>query len=79
MALQIANPVVVGKIDWLAGIMGLSKTAAVERAVDQLTQQLGQPAQQATDMMALLAQLDRIPDRTDAFNPLAWDDLGLPT
>jgi antitoxin VapB len=29
-------------------------------------------------MAALLAQLDRVPDRPDAFNPLEWDDQGLP-
>jgi antitoxin VapB len=27
---------------------------------------------------ALLAQLDRIPDRADAFDPLPWDEQGLP-
>ncbi len=27
---------------------------------------------------ALLDQLDRVPDRPDAQDPLAWDDLGLP-
>jgi antitoxin VapB len=30
-------------------------------------------------MAALLAQLDQIPDRADAFDPLAWDAAGLPT
>jgi antitoxin VapB len=29
-------------------------------------------------MTALLAQLDRIPDRADAYNPLEWDEHGLP-
>ncbi len=27
---------------------------------------------------ALLEQLDRVPDRPDAADPLAWDELGLP-
>lgn len=27
---------------------------------------------------ALLTQLDRVADRPDAMDPLAWDDLGLP-
>jgi antitoxin VapB len=27
---------------------------------------------------ALLAQLDRIPDRADAFDPMQWDERGLP-
>jgi hypothetical protein len=30
-------------------------------------------------MAALLAQLDRIPDREDAFDPLQWDEQGLST
>ena len=33
MALQIANPVVVGKVERLAKATGLSKTAVVERAL----------------------------------------------
>ena len=36
MALQIANPVVVGKVERLAKATGLSKTAVVERALDCL-------------------------------------------
>jgi antitoxin VapB len=33
---------------------------------------------QTERVAALLAQLDRIPDRADASDPLAWDDHGLP-
>ena len=33
---------------------------------------------QAGCIAALLSQLDPIPDRPDAFNPLEWDDHGLP-
>ena len=36
MALQIANPVVVQKVELMAKRLGLSKTAVVERALDQL-------------------------------------------
>ena len=36
MALQIANPVVVGKVERLAKATGLSKTAVVEKALDRL-------------------------------------------
>lgn len=35
-------------------------------------------AQRRQRFDALLAQLDRVPDRPDAADPLAWDDLGLP-
>ena len=82
MALQIANPVVVAKVERLAKATGLTKTALVERAVDRLASETlgaGDPARSAATMAALLAQLDRIPDRPDAFDPLPWDSLGLPT
>lgn len=78
MALQIANPAVVGKVERLAKATGLSKTAVVERAVDRLIAETTGRTQAAGRIAALLAQLDRIPDRADAFDPLAWDEHGLP-
>jgi antitoxin VapB len=78
MALQIANPVVIGKVDRLAKATGLSKTAVVERALDHLISETTERASTVGRMSALLAQLDRIPDRPDAFDPLAWDEHGLP-
>jgi antitoxin VapB len=78
MALQIANPSVVSKVERLAKATGLSKTAVVERAVDRLISETTQAAAPAARMSALLAQLDRIPDRADASDPLEWDDHGLP-
>jgi antitoxin VapB len=80
MALQIANPVVVGKIEALARATGLSKTAAVEKAVDRLLaeQSLDHTAEVWERFDALLGQLDQIPDRPTAFDPLDWDDHGLP-
>ena len=78
MALQIANPSVVSKVERLAKRTGLSKTALVERAVDRLLSETEQPSKQAARLAALVAQLDRIPDRADASDPLAWDELGLP-
>jgi antitoxin VapB len=77
MALQIANPVVVEKVERLARATGLSKTALVERAVDRLAAELAVDREDRID--ALLAQFDRLPDRPDAFDPLKWDDAGLPT
>lgn len=78
MALQIANPTVVGKVERLATLTGLSKTAVVERAVDLLARQMQASGDAAARLTALVAQLDRIPDRPDAFNPLEWDEQGLP-
>jgi antitoxin VapB len=80
MALQIANPVVVAKVERLARATGLTKTAVVERAIDRLASETNetQGASAPGRMAALLAQLDRVPDRVDAFDPLEWDAHGLP-
>ena len=79
MAIQIANPIVVQKIERLARHTGLSKTGAVEKAVDRLMAEEGGPqTRDAGRIRALLAQLDRLPDRADAFDPLIWDEQGLP-
>lgn len=77
MALQIANPIVVAKVERLARATGLTKTAVVERAIDRLASET-RSASDPERMTALLAQLDRIPDRLDAFDPLEWDTHGLP-
>jgi len=79
MALQIANPVVVAKVEKLAKATGLSKTALVERAVDQLRLETERVAAPGPRFKALLKQIDGIPDRLDAADPLHWDESGLPT
>ena len=78
MALQIANPVVVRKVEQLAKATGLSKTAVVERALDRLIRDTARSTSPTNRMAALLAQLDRIPDQEEAFDPLSWDERGLP-
>lgn len=78
MALQIANPVVVGKVERLAKATGLSKTAVVERALDRLLSESMPNSDGDGRVAALLTQLDRIPERADAFNPMEWDEHGLP-
>ena len=78
MPLQIANPAVVRKVEQLAEATGLTKTAAVEQAVDRLLAEIGSHTDPAQQMSVLLRQLDQIPDRTDAFDPLDWDGQGLP-
>ena len=81
MALQIADPVVVAKVERLARATGLTKTAVIERAVDRLaadTRGTSVPALTGRRIAALLSQLDRVPDRTDAFDAMAWDPAGLP-
>ena len=78
MALQIANPVVVKKVEQLARSTGLSKTGVVEKALDRLLGESPRGTDPMARMKALLAQIDRIPDRPDAFDPLEWDAHGLP-
>ena len=78
MPLHIANPAIVDKVERLARATGLSTTAAVERAVDQLLVRLELPEDSAGRLTELLALFDRIPDRADAHDPLPWDDAGLP-
>lgn len=80
MALQIANPGVVRKVEQLAKASGLTKTGAVERAVDLMLRDMpdAKRATKSSSLMALLAQLDQIPDRPDALDPLEWDEHGLP-
>jgi len=79
MALQIANPVVVAKVDKLAKATGLSKTALVERAVDQLRLETERVTAPSPRFKSLLKQIDGIPDRLDAADPLHWDESGLAT
>ena len=79
MALQIANPVVVGKVERLAKAAGLSKTALVERALDQLLLETQARTPATATLAALMAQFDRIPDRADLPDVLQWDRHGLPT
>ena len=79
MALQIANPAVVAKIERLAKATGLSKTATVEKAVDRLLrEESADQVDAGARMDALLAQIDRIPDQAAPFDPLEWDEHGLP-
>ena len=78
MALQIANPTVVKKVERLAKQTGLTKTAVVERALDRLIAEMAGAPDQSGRIAALLAQLDRVPDRADAIDPLQWDEHGLP-
>jgi antitoxin VapB len=77
LALQTANPVVVAKVERLARATGLKKTAVVERAIAALASQTLVAAVPGR-MAALLAQMDRVPDRADAYDPLEWDGAGLP-
>ena len=77
MALQIANPVVVAKVERLARATGMTKTAVVERAIDRLAGDIAGATPNGR-IAKILAQFDRIPDRADAHDPLEWDESGLP-
>ncbi|MDR0284540.1 MAG: type II toxin-antitoxin system VapB family antitoxin [Propionibacteriaceae bacterium] len=76
MALQLANPGVVDKVERLAAATGLTKTRAVEQAVDlMLARRVGDVRSR---MEAILRQIDALPDVPGASDPLQWDDQGLP-
>jgi antitoxin VapB len=85
-AVQIANPQLVQKIEWLAQTLQLGKTAVVDRAVDLLTAQYkplaGAPdsakAKELAAIEAVLAKAQQIPDRNAPAAPLEWDAQGLP-
>lgn len=64
---------VVIKIKKPTRVAGTTKTSAVDRLLSQAAIKSDEIAR----MSALLAQLDRIPDRVDAFYPLEWDERGL--
>ena len=73
MALQIANPALVAKVDRLARAIGLTKTAVVERAIDLLASQT-QTAEDSGRMAALLAiacPIGRMPSTP-------WNGIALP-
>jgi antitoxin VapB len=79
MPIQIANPAVIEKIERFARQNGLTKTAAVEKALDLALEDSSRRKDELRRRVdALLAEIDSIPDRPDAFDPLEWDENGLP-
>lgn len=78
MSLQIANPTVVGKVERLAAETGLTKTTAVERAVDLMLTTTEPPRETSDRIAAILRQLDAIPDLPGTGDELEWDSDGLP-
>ena len=78
MSLQIANAGVIDKVVRLANATGLSKTAAVERAVDRLLQETEAATDTQQRLRALMQQFDRHEDCGDAVDFLQWDAFGLP-
>lgn len=77
MPLQIANPRVVDKVERLARRTGLSKTAVVEQAIDKFDRQAAADDSIAR-IRAAVAQISKLPERPDAYDPLEWDENGLP-
>ena len=76
MALRIASSAVVGMIKRLAKVTGLTKTAAVEAFLEQET--LDPIENIRRRMRVILGQIDRTPDLPAPFDPLEWDEHGLP-
>ena len=78
MAIQIANPAVIGKIEQLAKLTGLNKTAAVEKAVDEMLREQLREAMHA-ELHRIAETFDTIPGDKPATDPVHWDENGLPT
>ncbi len=80
MPIQIANPDVVSKIERLSRITGLGKTAAVEAAVTKMIEAIAAPesGDSWSRFTAILSQIQALPVRSDAFEAVEYDDLGLP-
>jgi antitoxin VapB len=78
MAIQIANPQVIRKVESLSKASGLNKTAAIEKAVEKMLFDVARPGVRSLSMKKLITQFDQIPDRNDAFNPVEYDERGLP-
>ena len=70
MALQIANPSAVAKVERLAKATGLANTAVIEWAIDRLAAETHGALDSRQRMATVLAQLDQAPDRLNASDPL---------
>ena len=77
MALQIANPAVVAKVAELAALVGISKTAAVEKAVDEMLKATATPKSDDFErqLNALVAQIHALPldPNADPNFELEWE------
>ena len=78
MTIQIASPELVEKIERLAKLTGMTETSAVERAVDLLLSQQSADDEEWRRFDAILEQFDRLPKSERPFDPLEWDEQGLP-
>jgi hypothetical protein len=87
-AVQIANPQLVQKIEWLSKTMNIGKTAVIDRAVALLSAQyaaettvpLDAKTREFNEIRAIVARMNRIPDlpNINHTNDLEWDENGLP-
>ena len=76
--MRITSLAVIAKVERLMALTGSSETAVIDKALDCLLHELVTAPDQRARMAALLAQLDRVPDRARSSDPLEWDANGLP-
>ena len=76
---RIANAEVIRKVERLAKETGLAKIAAIELAVDRLLSEIDDTTKLDARITSILKQLDQIPDRLVAHDPLTWNEHGLTT
>ena len=63
----------------LAKETGLAKIAAIELAVDRLLSEIDDTTKLDARITSILKQLDQIPDRLVAHDPLTWNEHGFTT
>jgi antitoxin VapB len=93
-AVQIANPQLVQKIEWLAKTMNIGKTAVIDRAVELLSAQFQRDKElksaeavanpkttlNAEQLMFLeiVERIHKTPNAPNPVDPFDWDEHGLP-
>ncbi len=80
MSVQIADRQVIEKIERLSRLTGLGQTVTVEAAVDRMLTELegDESSDPWAGVDAIVAQLHLIPLRSDNFEAVEHDDMGLP-
>ena len=77
MAVRAGNRKLVRKIDRLAKEMEMTKTVAVDSVVDRALRPEGRRSR-GDRLERLSARFAEILDRPDAYDPMEWDENGLP-
>jgi len=83
MSIEISNPQLLAKIERLSARLGVEVAIALETAVDRLLGETAETCKERKDdpwagVDEIIAKLHALPPRPDAYDPLEWDEWGLP-